>query len=175
MEPRAVAAHLDSHEHDNPILSDEEEQKLVRVGKISAAASLVIGVLVAPLLGNLDQAFQFIQEYTGFISPGVVAIFLFGLFWKRTTANAALWAVILSIPLSVLIKYIAPGFPFMDRIGIVFLVLAAIVVVITLVENKGVDEKAIAYEKGLFETNVVFNIFAIAITGILAAIYAFFW
>lgn len=56
---------------------------MVRVGKISALVALIIGVIVAPSLGTLDQAFQFIQEFTGFISPGVVAIFLLGMFWKK--------------------------------------------------------------------------------------------
>lgn len=175
MTPSASAVELDSHEHDNPVLSDAEEKTLVRVGKISAAASLIIGVLVAPLLGNLDQAFQFIQEYTGFISPGVVAIFLFGLFWRRTSANAALWAVILSIPLSMLIKFLAPAFPFMNRMGLVFLVISAIIIAISLFENKGADKKAIRHEQGLFATSTSFNIMAIVITGLLAVIYALFW
>ena len=175
MRPTAAQVDLDSHESDNPILSDEEESKLVRVGKISAALSLVIGVVVAPLLGNLDQAFQFIQEYTGFISPGVVAVFLFGLFWKRTSANAALWAVILSIPLSILIEYFTPDFPFMDRIGIVFLTVSSIIVLISILENEAADKKAIFYKEGLFKTSTLFNIAAIAVSGILAVIYAMYW
>jgi len=171
----SASAELDSHENDNPKLSDAEESKLVKVGKISAALSLIIGVIVAPLLGNLDQAFQFIQEYTGFISPGVVAVFLLGLFWKRASANSALWAVILSIPLSILIKSLLPSFPFMDRILVVFFSCVLVMVVISFIENKGPDKKAINYEKGLFATSMVFNIAAILITGILAVIYAMWW
>lgn len=171
----SASAELDSHENDNPKLSDAEEYKLVKVGKISAAASLVIGVIVAPLLGNLDQAFQFIQEYTGFISPGVVSVFLLGLFWKRSSANAALWAVLLSIPLSILIKVLLPAFPFMDRILLVFFSCVAVMVVISLIENKGPDKKAISYEKGLFATSMSFNISALIISGVLAAIYAMWW
>lgn len=171
----SASAELDSHEHDNPKLSDAEESKLVKVGKISAAISLVIGVIVAPLLGNLDQAFQFIQEYTGFISPGVVAVFLLGLFWKRASANSAMWAVILSIPLSILIKALLPAFPFMNRILVVFFSCVLIMVIISMIENKGPDKKAISYEKGLFATSTVFNITAILITGILAVIYAIWW
>lgn len=151
------------------------EQKLVRVGKISAALSLVLGVLIAPLLGSLDQAFQFIQEYTGFISPGVVAVFMMGLFWKRASANAALWAIILSIPLSILIKYLAPTFPFMDRMGMIFLVSLLLIFLISMFENKGPDQKGIELEEGLFNTSMTFNILAIASTCILAVIYAAFW
>lgn len=166
-----------NHNHEELSAAQQaQEDKLVRVGKISAAVSLVIGVIVAPLLGNLDQAFQFIQEYTGFISPGVLAVFMFGLFWKRASANAALWAVILSIPLSMLIKALMPEIPFMNRMGIVFLASALVIIVISLIENKdGTDPKAIDYEKGLFATSTIFNVSAIVITGLLAVIYAMFW
>lgn len=154
---------------------EESEKKLVQVGKISSAMSLILGVLVAPLLGSLDQAFQFIQEYTGFISPGVVAVFMMGLFWRRASANAALWAVILSIPLSILIKFLMPDFPFMDRMGIVFLVSLVIIFLISIMENKGFDEKGIQLEKGIFQTSLAFNIIAITTVCILAVIYAAFW
>ncbi|MFZ2901086.1 MAG: sodium/solute symporter, partial [Saprospiraceae bacterium] len=148
------------------------ERHLVRVGKISAAVAILIGVIMAPLLGNLDQAFQYIQEYTGFISPGVVAVFLLGLFWKRTSTNAALTAVILAIPLSTAFKFMAPALPFMDRMGICFLIIAAIMVAISLWENKNADKRAIVFEKGLFKTSPVFNIAAVVIMGLLAVIYA---
>ncbi len=153
----------------------EDQKHLVRVGKICSAVCLLLGVLIAPLLGNLDQAFQYIQEYTGFISPGVVAIFLLGFFWKRTSANAALAAVILSIPLSVAFKFLLPEFPFMDRMGACFLLIVAIMVVISLIDNKTSDHKAINIEKGLFKTDTVFNVATVAICGILAVIYAVWW
>lgn len=156
-------------------LTDAREGQLVRVGKIAAAVSLIVGVIVAPLLGNLDQAFQYIQEYTGFISPGVVAVFLFGLFWKRTSANAAAWVVVLSIPLSVALKFGMPDLPFMDRMGLGFLLLSAIIIIISMMDNKVADEKAIVYEEGLFRTDAIFNVSAIAISGLLAVIYAMFW
>ncbi len=175
MKTDASDAHLDSKEHDNPVLTDAQESKLVRVGKIASGAALVVGVIVAPLLGNLDQAFQFIQEYTGFISPGVLAIFLLGLFWKRTSANAALWAVILSIPLSMLIKFLVPSIPFMNRMGIVFLISALLMVIISMIENKQSDAKGIDYREGLFTTSMKFNVMAIIIMGVLAVVYAVFW
>lgn len=122
------------HKHIDPQAS---EVKLVNVGKLSAAVALVIGALIAPSLGNLGQVFQYIQEYTGFISPGVVAIFIFGMFWKRTTANAALAVVIAAIPLSLGFKLLFPDLPFIDRMGITFLLCALLLIVISLLEIKG--------------------------------------
>lgn len=152
------------------------DARFVKVGKIAAAASLILGVLIAPLLGNLDQAFQYIQEYTGFISPGVVAIFLFGLFWKKTSANAALWATILAIPLSAGAKVMFPDFPFLDRMGVTFLIISGIIILISLKENgKHDDNKAISINKSLFHTSTLFNTLAIAVIGFLALIYALFW
>jgi len=166
---------LDAHESDSQTLSDDQEQHLVKVGKITAALALVVGILVAPALGNLDQAFQYIQEYTGFISPGVVAVFLLGMFWKRTSTNAALFAVIASIPLSMAFKFLTPGLPFLDRMGISFLIIAAVMVVISLLENKGDDRRAIEIDKGLFKTSPAFNAATVAVCGILAVIYAMWW
>ena len=155
---------------------DVADQQLVRVGKISAAAALFIGVLIAPLLGNLDQAFQYIQEYTGFISPGVVAIFLFGLFWKKTSANAALWATLLAIPLSAGIKIIFPDFPFLDRMGVTFLLISLLIVAISWKDNQNnADPKAISLGRGLFQTSKLFNLLSLVVLAVLAIIYGLFW
>jgi len=152
------------------------QTKQVTVGRITAAVAFVVAAVVAPALGQLDQAFQFIQEYTGFISPGVFAIFFFGVFWKKTTSNAALTAAALSIPLSIVLKIIYPGLPFLDRMGIVFLVLAALMIIISLVEGKGKDHpNSIEVEKDLFETSTGFKIGAFIILGITAALYIVFW
>jgi SSS family solute:Na+ symporter len=152
------------------------ESKLVLVGRITSFAALIIAVAAAkPLLGSLDQAFQFIQEFTGFITPGVCAIFLFGLFWKRTTSNAALWGVGLSIPVSFAFMIFLPGVPFMNRWGYVFLILAGIMITISLLESKTNHPKAIILEKGIFKTTPAFKFWAIILTGILAALYTIFW
>lgn len=152
------------------------QTKQVAVGRITAAVAFVVAAVVAPALGQLDQAFQFIQEYTGFISPGVFAIFFFGVFWKKTTSNAALTAAALSIPLSIVLKIVFPGLPFLDRMGIVFLVLAALMIIISLVEGKGKDHpNSIEVEKDLFETSTGFKIGALIILGITAALYIVFW
>jgi SSS family solute:Na+ symporter len=166
---------LDAHEHDSKVLSDVQELHLVRIGKIAATIALIIGTIVAPLLGNLEQAFQYIQEYTGFISPGVVAVFILGMFWKRTSANAALIGVIISFLLSMLFKFATPELPFLDRMGLVFLITALIMIGISVFENKGPDQKAIPLEKGLFRTSMAFNIGALGVLAILAMIYTVFW
>lgn len=152
------------------------ESKQVTVGRITAVVAFIIASIVAPALGQLDQAFQFIQEYTGFISPGVFAIFFFGVFWKKTTSNAALVGAALSIPLSVVLKIALPLLPFIDRMGYVFLVLAALMITISLVEGKGKDHpNAIEIDAELFKTSTGFKIGAFIITGIIAALYILFW
>ncbi|MDX5340449.1 MAG: sodium/sugar symporter [Cyclobacteriaceae bacterium] len=152
------------------------ETTQVRVGRITALVAFVVAALVAPALGQLDQAFQFIQEYTGFISPGVFAIFFFGVFWKKTTSNAALVGASLSIPLSVVLKIVFPTLPFLDRMGVVFLVLSALMIIISLIEGKGKDHpNSIEVNKELFKTSTEFKIGAILIAGIIAALYTVFW
>ncbi|WP_215223329.1 sodium/sugar symporter [Echinicola shivajiensis] len=152
------------------------ESKQVTIGRITAVVAFVIAAIVAPQLRQLDQAFQYIQEYTGFVSPGVFAIFIFGFFWKKTTSNAALTAAVLTIPLSAAFKFITPNLPFIDRMGVVFLVLSALIIAISLIEGKGQDsEKAITVDKELFASSTSFKIGAILICGILAALYTVFW
>lgn len=155
---------------------NSSESNQVKVGRITAVVAFVIAAIVAPALGQLDQAFQFIQEYTGFISPGVFAIFFFGVFWKKTTSNAALVGAALSIPLSVVLKIVFPVLPFLDRMGVVFLVLAALMIIISLVEGKGKDHpNSIEINAELFSTSTGFKIGAILIAGIIAGLYTIFW
>ncbi|GHB38359.1 sodium/sugar symporter [Mongoliitalea lutea] len=152
------------------------ESKQVLIGRVTAAVAFIIAAIVAPALGQLDQAFQFIQEYTGFISPGVFAIFLLGVFWKKTTSNAALTGAALSIPLSVVLKVYWPDLPFLDRMGVVFLTLVALMVVVSLIEGKGKDHpKSIQIDKSLFTTSPGFKIGALFIILITTALYILFW
>jgi SSS family solute:Na+ symporter len=155
---------------------EKSEAHQVKVGRITAVVAFLIAAVVAPALGQLDQAFQFIQEYTGFISPGVFAIFFFGVFWKKTTSNAALVGAALSIPLSVVLKVLLPSLPFIDRMGWVFLILATLMIVISLAEGKGKDHpKSIDINADLFKTSTGFKIGAILIAGIIAGLYTIFW
>ncbi len=154
---------------------DATEKQLVFTGRLVSAVALFIAVLVAPQVENFGQAFQFIQEFTGFVSPGIVAIFLLGLFWKRATANAAVWAAILTIPSGFFLRWLIPNLPFLDRMGIVFLFLCAVMVAISLYESKGAHPNAVEYKKDLFKTDSTFNLGSIGICAILAVLYILFW
>jgi len=152
------------------------EKRLVGFGRIVVVISFIIALVVAPALRNLDQAFQYIQEYTGFISPGVFAIFALGFFWKRTTAPAALVAALLTIPLSTFLKFQYPEVPFLDRMGIVFLVLVALMVIITLLDSKSRNNpKGLEIDSTMFKTTSGFAVGAVLICGIVSALYIIFW
>ncbi len=158
------------------IQPDISDNKLVLVGRISGLIALCLAVVTAePLLGNLDQAFQYIQEYTGFTTPAILAIFIFGLFFKKTTPNAVLWAAILSIPLSAILKIVVPGLPFMNRWVVVFIILCAVIFTISILESNYDENKAIKINRELFHTGNAFNIGAIGIFTILAFMYIVFW
>jgi SSS family solute:Na+ symporter len=161
------------------------EKGLVGVGRITAAVALVIAVILAPQLQNLGQVFQYIQEYTGVVSPGILAVFILGLFWKKNTNNAAIWGVILSIPIALYFKVgpnewsdsvIFLNMPFMNQMFWTTVLSMLIMVIISLIEGKGEDhEKGIELSKKLFATDPVFNISAFAVILILIALYAMFW
>jgi SSS family solute:Na+ symporter len=106
------------------------------MGQIAAAASLVIGAIVAPALASADQVFQIIQEYTGFLSPGVLVVFIFGMFYRRGTARAALVVILLGVPLSLLFKFILPDLAFLDRMALMFLISSALMIVLSAVTSK---------------------------------------
>ncbi|MCC9135984.1 sodium/sugar symporter [Pontibacter silvestris] len=152
------------------------EKNLVNVGKITVVVASFIAIVVAPSLRNLDQGFQYIQEYTGFISPGVFAIFLLGFFWKRTTSLAAMVAAVLTIPLSTFLKFQFAEVPFLNRMGIVFLVLTALMIVVTLLETKSkYNTKGLEIDASMFKPTVSFIIGSIIIVGVISALYIRFW
>ncbi len=158
------------------------EKKLVRVGRWAVIISMLIAALVTPALKSLDQAYQFIQEYVGFISPGVLAIFLLGLYWKKTTAAAAMAGALLTIPISTVLKFLPswsngafPDYPFLDRMGITFLLTVLIMVVVSLAKPKAPGTHEIEVETSMFRVSRGFVIGSIIICGILAALYTVFW
>jgi len=160
------------------INKDANDKKTVNVGRISAAVSLLIAVIVAPLLGGIDQAFQFIQEYTGIVSPGILAVFILGLFWKKTTNNAAIWGAILSIPIALALKFLPiPMFePWMHQMGITAVLSIVIIMILSYLQNKGADDaKGIEISKNLFKTTPFFNIGAMIVCILLAVLYSLFW
>ena len=113
-----------------------DDKKLVNVGRITSLCALVIAAIaVKPLLGGLDQAFQYIQEYSGFIYPGIITVFGLGLLWKRASGKAAVWTAIATIPLGVLLKIFLGDVPFQFRAGYIFIILLTMFVVISLVDS----------------------------------------
>lgn len=112
-----------------------EDKKLVVVGRIVALIALIIATYVAPQLRTLDQAYQYIQEYTGYIYPGEFLIFFCGLFWRQSKATAAVWVALLTIPLGILFKIINPELPFILRIGYVFIILTVVMVGLSLLDK----------------------------------------
>ncbi len=161
------------------------EGNLVMVGRISAGVALLTAIFLAPQLSNLEQVFQYIQEYTGIVSPGILAVFMLGLFWKKTTNNAAIIGAILSIPIALYFKVAPNGWsdnalflnlPFMNQMFWTWILSMSVMVAVSYLEGKGADhEKGIVLSKELFSTGPVFNICAFLISLILVALYAMFW
>jgi SSS family solute:Na+ symporter len=161
------------------------DKTIVSVGRISAAVALIIAAFIAPLLQNLGQAFQFIQEYTGVVSPGILAVFLLGLFWKKTSNRGAIIGALASIPVAMYFKVAPKGWsestffvdvPFMDQMGYTLLITMLIIGLASKLELKDEnDAKGIPLVKNIFKTSPVFNIGAFALMVILTALYAAFW
>jgi solute:Na+ symporter, SSS family len=155
---------------------DKSERHLVGVGRTVSFTALVIAMVIAkPLLGQFDQAFQYIQEFTGFFTPGVVALFLLGIFWNRTTANGALGAAIGSAVLSIALKLWWPALPFIDRVGLVFLACIAIGVLVSLAQKAEKHPDAIEYGAIDTSTSRSFNVSSLVIILMLTALYAAWW
>ncbi|MCM8568291.1 sodium/sugar symporter [Gramella jeungdoensis] len=161
------------------------ERRLVNVGRVTASIALIIAIILAPQLKNLGQVFQYIQEYTGVVSPGILAVFMLGLFWRKTTNKAAIWGVLVSIPIALYFKVAPNGWsdsvffinwPFMHQMMATWILTMLIMVLISYLETGGkIQEKSIKLTKGLFKTGPVFNICSFAIILILVMLYAMFW
>ena len=167
--------------------STGEEKHLVLVGRITAVTAIVIAILVArPLVGSSEQAFQFIQEFTGFFTPGITVIFLLGLFWKRANEAGAIVAAVTSVLLSWIMKATLPAAalsqgmndyltPFMNRMGVVFLVSLVLAVVVSLVTPQRPGTDTIDTHDVRYKTSAGFNVGALAVILILIALYATWW
>jgi len=173
------------------------EKHLVHVGKIAIMVAMGLAIVISPFMGiDKKGGFQFIQEYTGFVSPGIFAIFILGFFWKKTTAKAALVAAVIVFPLSMFLKVLPnytdlsalSGFglaainndsglyeiPFIDRMGLVFLVVVAVMVVVSLADTKA-EPKGLEIDASMFKPKGAFAVGAVIVCGILAALYTIFW
>ncbi|MET1053970.1 MAG: sodium/sugar symporter [Pedobacter sp.] len=159
------------------------EKKMVNVGRWSVVIASLIAIVIAPALRSFDQVYQFIQEYVGFISPGVFAIFLLGFFWKRTTSKAALTAALLTIPLSTLFKFLPEitkgaieAIPFLNRMSWVFCIIIAVMIIITLTDPKSKNNpQGLEIDTKMFKVSPSFMVASVIICGILAALYTVFW
>ena len=169
--------------HKKYINPQSSEQALVKTGRWAVIVSMAVAALVTPALQSLDQAYQFIQEYVGFVSPGVLAIFLLGFYWKKTTARAAMAGALLTIPLSVVLKFLPvwtngmfPAIPFLDRMTITFVTVALTMVIVSKYFSKGgTQPHALMVDTNQFSISRGFLVGSILIFGILAALYSVFW
>jgi SSS family solute:Na+ symporter len=177
---------------------EADEKKLVRIGKLTIVCAMLVAVMVAPFLGiDKKGGFQYIQEYTGFVSPGVFAMFILGFFWKKTTSNAALFATIGGFLFSIVFKFM-PAFvdlaflnpygfsvpnasgiyeiPFIDRMGFVFLICVIGMYFISRYETRnGVKTHGLEIDKTMFKMSPSFTVGMLIILSILAALYTIFW
>ena len=152
------------------------EHELVRVGRIAAVVSILLGIIAAkPLLGSFDQAFQYIQEYTGFFTPGIVVIFLLGLFWKRADETGAIAGTVASFALSIAFKALWPELPFMNRMGLVFLLALVIAIGVSLARPHVTESNRIATRDVSYRTTGVFNAGALGVLLVLTALYTIWW
>jgi SSS family solute:Na+ symporter len=177
---------------------EADEKTQVFVGRIVVVVAMLLGVLIAPLLGiDKKGGFQYIQEYTGFVSPGIFAMFILGFFWKRATSNAALFATIGGFIFSLLFKFMpnyvdlsflaSTGFskanaegvyeiPFLDRMGFVFILCMVGMIIISLIDNRrGVKPNGLEVDAKMFRMEPSFAVGALIIVGILAALYTIYW
>ena len=167
------------------INKNADDKSLVTVGRVAGLVALIIAILIAPQLKSLGQVFQYIQEYTGVVSPGILAVFLMGLFYKKASNNGAIWGVISSIPIAMYFKVGPNGWsdlsvfthdiPFMNQMLITCLATMFIIFIVSKIEGSVDDPKGINITKKLFSTSPTFNISAFAICIITAFLYAFFW
>lgn len=178
---------------------EADEKKIVSVGRMVVVVTMIIAIVISNFLGiDKKGGFQFIQEYTGFVSPGVFAMFALGFFWKRTTSSAAMFAMIGGLLLSFFLKFMPAwvnleplhqiGFSalnpdsglwemaFIDRMGLVFVFCVVGMVIITLSDKASANNpKGLAIDSSMFKPNMGFTVGALLIIGILIALYTVFW
>ena len=162
-----------------------DDRQTVNMGRFSALVALIIASIMAPLLGGIDQAFQFIQEYTGIVSPGILAVFMLGLFWKKTTNKGAIIGALSSIPIAMYFKVSPKGWssspiflelPFLNQMGLTTIITMLVIAIISWYQFKGADDKkGISISRETFKTDPIYNIGAFGIMILLSAIYAAFW
>lgn len=152
------------------------KNKEVIVGRLTGGIALLIAIFVAPALGSIEQAFQYIQEYTGLVSPGILAVFMMGLFYKKATNKGAIAGILVSIPVALALKIPYLQLPWMDQMLYTFLITMVVIVFVSLSTNPNIDDpKGIQVTNKTFKTGKVFNVAAYAICIILVVLYTVFW
>ena len=157
------------------INKNASEKKLVNVGRLTSVSALIIALIaVYPLMGGIDQAFQFIQEYSAFVYPGVVVIFGLGLLWKRASGTAAVVCAIGTFAFSIIYKFAFPDMPFLVRSGVVFITLVILFVWISLKSKKSVAADAL--DELTIKTQLLWSniMFATAVVSLVLFVAGFF-
>ena len=176
---------------------EASEQRMVWIGRVSVVVSMALAVMLAPLMGiDKKGGFQYIQEYTGFVSPGILAMFLLGFYWRKTTAAAAMFATIGGLVFSIFLKFLplamdlgflAPiGFavrnsagiyeiPFLDRMLIVFIMVVIGMVVMSTMARQDGSLKRMQIDRTLFRVDGGFALGSAVICVLLVAIYGLGW
>lgn len=158
------------------IVRDRAQGHYVAVGRASAFSAMLMALVLArPFIGGFESGFQTVQEYTGFIAPGVVSIFLLGFFWERTTTPGAFAALVCSVGLNVALKFGAPDVPFVIRIWLVFLACVGAGAAVSFVTPQGRENQPVALGGASFATRAGFNVAAVMVTLTLALIYVAYW
>jgi SSS family solute:Na+ symporter len=152
------------------------EKNTVWVGRIAIVVAFAIALVISPQLKNLGQAYEYIQKYTGYISPGILSIFLLGFFWKKNSTQGAIVAAVLSIVLSTYLEIGFPDMPFLNRMGVAFWICVLVQVAISYLVLKGEDHpNAFEVKREWFKVSKSFRIGSIAIISFFILIYVIFW
>ena len=155
---------------------ERAETHYVTVGRLAAFAAMAIALVLArPFIGGFESGFQTVQEYTGFIAPGVVVVFLLGFFDKRTNTAGAFTALIGSVVVNVALKFAAPDVPFIIRIWIVFVLSLVAAAVVSRMTGKPEEERTVNLGDIAFATSMLFNTLAMLVIGILVGLYIWLW
>ncbi|HEU4574015.1 MAG TPA: sodium/sugar symporter [Chitinophagaceae bacterium] len=158
------------------INKDADDKTVVRTGRWVVIIAFAVALAIAPALKSFGQGFNYIQEFTGFISPGILAMFLMGFFWKRSNSNGAMAATLISIPLSAVLKYTAPSLPFMNRMSIVFIACLILIIIFGLLDPKSKNNpKALEVKASMFRLPVGFAVGVLLVLGVIAALYLAYW
>lgn len=169
------------------------EKQLVVVGRIVIVVAMILAILISPFMGiEKKGGFQFIQEMTGLLSPGIFAAFIMGFFWKKTNSAGAFFAIVGGLIIAVLMNFDGDaktlevlGFnnlfpfddwgamPFLDRMGWVFVICVVVMFILSLVLPN--EDKGLEIDASMFKTTTGFAIGATIVIITIISLYTYFW